>query len=382
MGNAGAVLVFMIIRAIFRVANESSAARNAAPRAAPPPPLYGYDVPCPICGVAHMQEARVLHVIRGRGWFTALDSRVVAGCSKCVRRASRRAIARDAFRGLGSVGGLFAAPYYAVRDLRDLSRPPRRETVESLIHQAGLNPDKVRLDVDGLVPRERARLNIDVFVCATLVWAMSQCAPKAHEIAVAYLRDAFKGKLSDKRVREILYVMRVVADPVCLLSPDQRAPYARLIRNLALADGPLTEQMSAAIHHVASTLGFSGYDITELFREIGYAARGTSGAEEAQREARAKHSSANGNQQQHQEDPRARRHRRMREDLEKARILLGVSSTASYSEIERAYRTIIAACHPDRAGLDPRLQKLFTEKAQQITWAKEALRRSFQAQAS
>ncbi len=130
--------------------------------------------------------------------------------------------------------------------------------------------------------------------------------------------------------------------------------------------------MSAAVHLVANTLGFSGHDITELFKEIGYAARGTSGAEEARREARAKRRARKGISSS-QDDPRARRQRRMREDLEKARILLGVSSTASYGEIERAYRTIIAACHPDRAGLDPRLQKLFTEKAQQITWAKEAL---------
>ncbi len=382
MGNAGAVIAFMIIRAMFRVAKESSASRNAAPRAAPPPPpLYGYDVPCPICGKAHMQEARVLRVIRGRGWFTSLDSRVVAGCSKCVRRASRRGIARAAFTGLGSIGGLFAAPYYAVRDLRELSRPARQETVESLIHQAGLDPNTVRLDADGLVPRERAWLDVAAFVCATLVWAESCCAPKAHEIAVVYLCDAFKGKLSEKRIREILFVKRTIVYPVCSLSPAERAPYARLIRNLALADGPLTAEMSAAVHLVAKSLDFSGHDITELFKEIAYAARGTSGAEEARREARTNEARAKGSQQ-HQDDPRARRQQRIREDLEKARILLGVSSTASYGEIERAYRTIIAACHPDRAGLDPRLQKLFTEKAQQITWAKEALRRSFQAQAS
>jgi curved DNA-binding protein CbpA len=42
----------------------------------------------------------------------------------------------------------------------------------------------------------------------------------------------------------------------------------------------------------------------------------------------------------------------MKEDIEKARVLPGVTPTATYGEIRRAYRVIIAACHPDRAGLD------------------------------
>jgi hypothetical protein len=328
-----------------------------------------------------MQEARVLHVIKGRGLFTALETRTMAGCTPCVRRHSLNAVARGLRGGFGSLGGAFATPLYAARDVRDLFRPPRTETVETLIRQAGLDPNVVRLDADGLTSVEHQRLQIAAFVCGTIVWAEPGRAIKGFVMAMGYIRDALEGKLTDTRIAEVIAHAYGAPAPTCVVTDQTRAVMARWIRNLALADGPLTPAISAAIYLVANTLGFSKNDITELFKEIGYAARGTSAAEEAQREAREKASRAH-EEQRRREDAGSRRQRRLREDIEKARILLGVSSTATYGEIERAYRVIIAACHPDRAGLDPRLQKLFTEKAQQITWAKEALRRSFQAQAS
>jgi hypothetical protein len=316
--------------------------------------------------------------VRGRGLFTSLDSRTVAGCARCVRRKGAFATARGFFNGLPSLGGLIAAPLYTVLNVKQLMGNADPAIVESLIRKAGLDPNEVRLDADGLVPAERRRLDIASFVASRLVWAEGPRAPKAFERALAHINALLECKLTRGRIGEILFDSRSVAAPVWMLSIEERAMLMTWLRELALADGPLTAKMSAAIHHVANALGYSKLDIAELFQRMAHTGRGPRGAEDAKRSAGANASSASG-QEQKQDDPRTRRQRRMREDLEKARVLLGVTPTATYGEIERAYRTIIAACHPDRAGLDVRLQRLFTQKSQEITWAKDVLRRSFQA---
>jgi hypothetical protein len=95
----------------------------------------------------------------------------------------------------------------------------------------------------------------------------------------------------------------------------------------------------------------------------------------ADREARQR-AGSNGNGH-HSRPPR-----RGRDDLDRARSVLGVTASAAYDEIVRAYRANIAIWHPDRAGLDAAKALEFTHKAKELTWAMEALRRAMQAQAS
>lgn len=63
-------------------------------------------------------------------------------------------------------------------------------------------------------------------------------------------------------------------------------------------------------------------------------------------------------------------------DVALARVILGVSATASYAEIQSAYRLLVSRWHPDRAGLDPKAQAERTRKTQELTWAMGILRRA------
>jgi hypothetical protein len=376
VGGVGFIFLYYLFKAIHDASKEQSAAANAAKRRVP---QHGYAILCPLCGLAMMREARVLHVVRGRGLFTSHDTRTVAGCSRCVRLHGALGIARDLFNGLPSLGGLIAAPLYTVANISRLMDHADPATVEWCIRQAGLDPDEVRLDADRLVRAERRRLEIACFVASRMVWAEGHRAAKGFERALTHVFLLVEGKVPRPRIGELMFELRS-ATPSWTLSKEERAMLLHYMRDLALADGPFTAKMSAAIRVVTDALGFTQSDVGELFYQINEAVCGRRGAEEAKRNSSAgAGAGARAGQENTQEDPRAGRQRRAAEDIEKARILLGVTPTATYGEIERAYRVIIAACHPDRAGLDARLQKVFTQKSQQITWAKEVLRRSYQA---
>jgi hypothetical protein len=286
--------------------------------------------------------------------------------------------------GIWSIGGIIAMPLIVIVDLRALALEADVAFTENVIRRGGVEPHLVRVDADGLTIADRARLYSAACSAAAIIFTSDRSAPKGTAAAQRHLRDAWAGRLSAARLDQILHEARGKQSPPAERSAAERALLYALIRNVVLADGPLTPLLRWELSNLVADLGFTDPEVARLWKEIGfmepeparprYQERRQKEKEKAKSHGNAGAGANGGRAKDH--DTGQRRPRRNSDDLDKARVLLGVTPSATYAEIEKAYRTIIAACHPDRAGLDPRLQKIFTAKAQEITWAKEALRRA------
>lgn len=374
----------------------------------------GYAVPCSICGDRNMQVARELLVIEGRGLFTSLEHCTLAGCGECVMREGFAVAGRVLLHGLWSLGGIIAAPGAVLMNVYRLFQAPNQRLAERLIREAGLDPDAVRLDEDGLVKRERLELHAAASGCARVVWADRRCAPKALGMAQQHLARMTGGRVPPHKLGWLLLDPGAVPMGRYDFDPLTRSTLYRLFKQLATADGPASARMYEVLREVMNKLNFQPNEITDLLLEVGLASR-TEEQKRAEARARA-HANANagaragasagagagsgsgggagqssgGGSSQSGPNPGAggnggagsgqdrsgRAPRTGRDDLSRARAVLGVSANASWPEILTAYRTSISIWHPDRAGLDPRRQREFTLRSQEITWAKDALRRA------
>jgi len=354
-----------------------------------------YSVPCPICRAAQMEAAQEYFMVRGRGLFTSLDRHVVFGCERCVRRAGFGSALVTMRDGTWSLGGVIAAPCAALLDVMRAYGLRDRTLVERLLREAGLEPMLVRLDEDGLVPADRAKLNTHLWICARIMWADGAPRAKVRDEAIQFLIYGTEGRLKRARLEQLLTQAGTKLAAHRAIAQDERATLYRLVKRLVIEHGEFSAAMSSAVHEIAALIGLSRHDLTELLREITESLRASAASKagaSAGAGARANAGSSSGPKSGANSGAKSgphgdanagrRRHRPVSaEELAHARAVLNVSSTATPEEIERAYRTVISIWHPDRAGLDPRRQKEFTVRSQEIMWAKEALRRAAQAQA-
>lgn len=122
--------------------------------------------------------------------------------------------------------------------------------------------------------------------------------------------------------------------------------------NLAMADGTIDEAESEVLRQVASRLGFSRLAFEQILRMLN-----------AQ--------SSFGRNQPHHHPPA--------DELKLAYEALGVESTASDSEVKKAYRKLMSEYHPDKLigqGLPDDMVKAATERVQEIQSAYEVVSKS------
>lgn len=114
----------------------------------------------------------------------------------------------------------------------------------------------------------------------------------------------------------------------------------------AMADGELHDNERRLIMHMADSLGFSAHEIEHLIKL------------------------ATGARHQHQQQGIT---------LDEAYAMLDVDSTASDSDIKKAYRRMMSQHHPDKLvskGLPEEMIRLATEKTQEIRKAYELIQQS------
>lgn len=122
---------------------------------------------------------------------------------------------------------------------------------------------------------------------------------------------------------------------------------------IAMADGTLNTHKKAALERVCQQLGLYGFNFSQFEQRY----------------------RAEQNYQRYYQQPRPN----PRQHLHDAYQILGVTASASNSEIKKAYRRLMSKHHPDKLiakGVPPEMIKLATQKTQQIKNAYETIKKA------
>ena len=131
----------------------------------------------------------------------------------------------------------------------------------------------------------------------------------------------------------------------------------------AYADGALTPKERDLLRHICAGLGFSSIDYSH-FERFYTQTQNTSGTHYDQYAGGSTHYQYNGAHQ---------------DNLSSAYTTLGVSPTATLTEVKRAYRRQMNENHPDKLlskGLPEAMIKLATEKTQQLQEAYDTIKKA------
>lgn len=195
----------------------------------------------------------------------------------------------------------------------------------------------------GYVAKSDGRISENEILAAKEVMTRLNLSPEMKQEAIALFN---KGKQPDFNVDQALNQLK----RSCWHHPSLLRTFLEIQMRMAHADGQqISPKKQAALRYIYSQLGIRGFSFHHF--EDRYRAE------------------ENYQQQKPQYNPR--------QYLQDAYKILEVSSTATDTEVKKAYRRQMSKNHPDKLvskGLPPEMIKLATQKTQQIKNAYETIK--------
>lgn len=140
----------------------------------------------------------------------------------------------------------------------------------------------------------------------------------------------------------------------CLLQPNLLRMFVEIQVQMAYADGSfISERKRQVLTSICQQLGVTGFNFNQFEQRY----------------------RAGQNYQRHQQTPR----QDPKQHVNEAYNVLGITASASDTEVKKAYRRLMNQHHPDKLmskGLPPEMLKMATQKTQQIKSAYEQIRKA------
>lgn len=307
-----------------------------------------YLITCPQCNARRVSVARRYWFLRGLVVATRYGSQTQIACEPCSWQLGWKATGTNLVAGWWCFPWGLATPFVVLQNVIEILLPPSRPFLDHALHQAGINPEDVRVNSRGLTGEQQRLIDALFLVLRRSMLADGHLEERELALAIDIARRITGNRLAADEITDGLLLADTDAIDLGRMNPEQAHLLLRIAFDITIADGLLQSAERALLETLARELRLPAGSVEELIS--------------AARRRRADSSASSDKSR-----PRART------KLEEALDILGVADPEDFDAINQAFRRQMLKYHPDRAGVDPSKQREFTERAQRINWARDYL---------